>query len=195
MFDDILCTHYILIYSTHNGDDAPQKSVRITSRVSFLCIPVQWIISKDYVYFYHKYVSTSHRIVHAFTRHLLDPNTYTSTVMQYTTRHLSTGTACISHLHTPHQHGSPSYLDTFSVSLSPLAFHRRTQPGHRTRAPPQLRNLYLSKPLTWFTQRTTDPQKTPELQGIEPLSGIEVYTMNAQPSPPGSHRSYRYGHK
>jgi len=36
---------------------------------------------------------------------------------------------------------------------------------------------------------------SPELQGIEPLSGIEVYTMNAQPSPPGSHRSYRYGHK
>ena len=31
-------------------------SVRITSRVSFLCIPVQLIISKDYFYFYHKYV-------------------------------------------------------------------------------------------------------------------------------------------
>ena len=26
MFDDILRTHYILIYSTQNGDDAPQKS-------------------------------------------------------------------------------------------------------------------------------------------------------------------------
>jgi hypothetical protein len=61
-------------------------NVRITSRVSFLCIPLQLIISKDYFYFYHKYVSTSHRIVHAFTRHLLDCNTYTSTVMQYTTR-------------------------------------------------------------------------------------------------------------
>jgi len=27
MFDDILYTHYILIYSTHNGDDAPQNSM------------------------------------------------------------------------------------------------------------------------------------------------------------------------
>ena len=26
MFDDILCTHYILIYLKHNGDDAPQKT-------------------------------------------------------------------------------------------------------------------------------------------------------------------------
>ena len=25
MFDDILYTHYILIYSTYNGDDAPQN--------------------------------------------------------------------------------------------------------------------------------------------------------------------------
>jgi len=25
VFDEILRTHYILIYSTHNGDDAPQN--------------------------------------------------------------------------------------------------------------------------------------------------------------------------
>jgi len=29
VFDDILCTHYILIYSTHNGDDAPQNTACI----------------------------------------------------------------------------------------------------------------------------------------------------------------------
>jgi len=28
VFDDILCTHYILSYSTHNGDDAPQNRLR-----------------------------------------------------------------------------------------------------------------------------------------------------------------------
>jgi hypothetical protein len=27
VFGDILRTHYILIYSTHNGDDAPQNSL------------------------------------------------------------------------------------------------------------------------------------------------------------------------
>ena len=99
-------------------------SVRITSRVSFLGIPVQLIISKDYLYFHHKYVSTSHRIVHALTRHLLDSNTYTSTVMQYTTRHLPTGTACISHA-TPTRVAVLSW-HLHSVSLSP--------PAHTTRA-------------------------------------------------------------
>jgi hypothetical protein len=95
-----------------------RDSVCSTSHVSFLCIPVQPITSKDYFYSYHKYISTSHRIVRAFTLHLLDSNIYTSTVMQYTTRHLPTGTACISHLHTPHQHGLPSCLDTSTVSAS-----------------------------------------------------------------------------
>jgi hypothetical protein len=38
----------------------------------------------------------------------------------------------------------------YSVSLSPPALHRHTQPGHRTRTPPQLSNVYLSKPRTWL---------------------------------------------
>ena len=29
VFDDILYTHYILIYSRHNGDDAPQNSLSL----------------------------------------------------------------------------------------------------------------------------------------------------------------------
>ena len=34
MFDDILYTHYILIYSTHNGDDAPQRKIYILLTVT-----------------------------------------------------------------------------------------------------------------------------------------------------------------
>ena len=35
--DDIMCTHYILIYSTHNWDDAPQNScVCVFIRINFI---------------------------------------------------------------------------------------------------------------------------------------------------------------
>ena len=85
-------------------------SVYITSRVSFLCIPVQLIIStiKSYCLFITPPHATPTRV----------------TVLSW-------------HLH--------------SVSLSPPALHRRTQPGHRTWAPPQLCNVHLSKPRTWVT--------------------------------------------
>jgi acyl-CoA-binding protein len=55
--------------------------------------------------------------------------------------------------------------------------------------PHSAHNLHLYVLCDSSTKGDCDPKRH------EPLSGIEVYTMNAQPSPPGSHRSYRYGHK
>ena len=93
----------------------------------------------------HKYISTIPRIVHPFTRHSLDFNTYTFTVMQYTTRYLPTGTAFTTNLYTRHQHRSPPCLDT---SMESTSFHWHTQPGQRTQATPRLHNIHLRKPRT-----------------------------------------------
>jgi len=41
--------------------------------------------------------------------------------------HPQISTACISHLHTPHQHGSSSYLDTSTVSNY---LHRHSTGAH-----------------------------------------------------------------
>ena len=49
----------------------------------------------------------------------------------------------------------------------------------------------------WGVQFHEDNRSTrdsPGRHGIAPLSGTKVYTMDTQPSPPGSHRSYRYRH-
>ena len=37
MLGDILRTHYILIYSTHNGDDTPQKSGITSLSLTYSC--------------------------------------------------------------------------------------------------------------------------------------------------------------
>jgi hypothetical protein len=53
----------------------------------------------------------------------------------------------------------------------------------------------LKKPLDlMYVEDNCSTQDSPGLHGIEPLSGIEVYTMDTQPPPPSSHRQYRYGH-
>ena len=124
------------------GDNpiAVNKYINISSP----CIPVRVFIPRTTSTLYI-YVSTTPQIVHSSTRHSLDFNSYTSTVMQYTTRYLPTGTAVTSNLHTPHQHGSPPCLDTSTESYS---LHRHTHPGQRTRLPPRLRNIHLRKPLT-----------------------------------------------
>ena len=77
-------------------------SVRTISRVSSPCIPVQILFLRT-ISTPYKHLSTTPRIVHSFARHSLDFNTYMSTVMQYTTRYLPTGTAFASNLHTPHR--------------------------------------------------------------------------------------------
>ena len=38
VFDDILCTHYILIYSTHNGEEAPQNILAFSPKVCAITV-------------------------------------------------------------------------------------------------------------------------------------------------------------
>jgi hypothetical protein len=109
--------------------------------------------------------------------------------MQYTTRHLPTGTAFISHA-TPTRVAALSW-HLHRISLSP--------PAHTTWAlnssPSMITQHILKKTSDLiYVEDDQSTRDSPGLHGIEPLSGIEVYTMDTQPSPLGSHRSYRYGH-
>jgi hypothetical protein len=87
----VLLAH-ILIHSTHSS-----AIVCVLLHTSLSCVYQCSYLFLRTTSTIHKYVSTSHRIVHIFTHHRLNANTYTSTVTQYTTRRLPTGTAFISH--------------------------------------------------------------------------------------------------
>jgi len=131
---------HILFHSIQSS-----TKVCVLLHVSFLCVYRCRYLFLRTTSTRYKYTSTTPRIVHSFTRHSLDFNTYISTVMHYTTRYLLTGTAFTTNLHMPHQHVSPPCLDTSTESTS---IHWHTQPRQRTRALPRLCNVSLRNPLT-----------------------------------------------